>query len=69
VPVTDNCRERSIYREKVLNAYLFNSLDEARRITADQLEKYNSNRPHAALEKKPFLNFPLVLKMPAVEGY
>ena len=29
--------------------YLFNSLDEDRRITFDWLDKYNSIRPHASL--------------------
>ena len=33
------------YREDVLDAYIFNSLDEARRITFDCLEEYNSIRP------------------------
>lgn len=43
------------YREEVLDAYLFNSLNEARRITAEWLDEYNSIRPHAALgNKTPF---------------
>jgi putative transposase len=37
------------YREEVLDAYLFSSMDEARRITADRLHEYNAIRPHASL--------------------
>lgn len=37
------------YREEVLDANLFSSLDEARRITAGWLHEYNSIRPHVSL--------------------
>jgi putative transposase len=40
------------YREEWLDAYLFSSLDVARRITAEWLWEYNSIRPHAALDNK-----------------
>ena len=37
------------YREAVLDAYLFDTLEEVRSITEDWLEEYNAIRPHEAL--------------------
>jgi putative transposase len=38
------------YREEVLDAYLFDDLQEVRHITERWLEEYNSIRPHEALQ-------------------
>ena len=37
------------FREEVLDAYLFHSLEEVRRIVEAWLEEYNAVRPHEAL--------------------
>jgi putative transposase len=38
------------FREDVLDAYLFTSLQEARDITEEWIEEYNAIRPHDALQ-------------------
>lgn len=37
------------FREAILDAYLFNSLEEVRAITDDWVEVYNTVRPHGAV--------------------
>lgn len=45
------------YREEVLDAHLFDSLEEVRTLTADWLRRYNTERPHASLGGVPPLTF------------
>lgn len=47
------------YREEVLDAYLFDDLEEARHITDTWLEDYNTIRPHEALQGLPPRQFAL----------
>lgn len=41
------------YREAVLDAYLFNTVEEAQAFSEDWLEEYNAIRPHTALGNVP----------------
>ena len=41
------------YREEVPSAYLFDSLEEVRQITAERLERYDGIRPNDALGSLP----------------
>ena len=41
------------YRTEVLNAYVFESLEQVREISAEWLQSYNEERPHEALAGLP----------------
>jgi putative transposase len=45
------------FREEVLDAYLFDSLEQVRALTEDWLATYNTERPHESLGQVPPLTF------------
>ena len=45
------------YRQDVLDAYVFSSLGEIRRVTEEWIEDYNTARPHDSLGRVPPLTF------------
>lgn len=46
-------RDNRTYRMEVLNAYVFESLDQVREISAEWLQSYDEERPHDALAGLP----------------
>lgn len=45
------------YRDEVLDAYVFETIDQVRTITEDWLREYNEERPHDSLGRVPPLTF------------
>ena len=46
-------RYNRTYRTEVLNAYVFESLDQVREISTEWLQSYNEERPHESLAGLP----------------
>ena len=46
-------RYNRTYRTEVLNAYVFESLEQVREISAEWLQQYNEERPHESLAGVP----------------
>jgi len=50
-------RFNRIYRTEVLNAYVFESLDQVPEISAEWMREYNDERPHDTLDGMPPTSF------------
>ena len=62
-------RFNKTYRDEVLDAYLFDSLDQVRDITESWLHEYNEERPHDSLGRVPPLTFLPRPQLPAESTY
>ncbi len=45
-------RFNRLYREAVLDAYLFFDLDQVRQLTTEWMQEYNQRRPHESLDNR-----------------
>ena len=45
-------RFNRVYREAILDAYLFTDIREVRALTEEWIEEYNERRPHEALHNR-----------------
>jgi putative transposase len=57
------------YREEVLSAYVFESIEQVRLLTDDWLRTYNEERPHDSLGRVPPLTFLPRPNRPVESGY
>jgi putative transposase len=57
------------YREEVLSAYVFESIEQVRLLTEDWLRTYNEERPHDSLGRVPPLTFLPRPNRPVESGY
>jgi putative transposase len=57
------------YREEVLSAYVFESLEQVRALTDEWLQSYNERRPHDSLGRVPPLTFLPRPNRPVESGY
>jgi len=62
-------RFNKTYRDEVLDAYVFDSLDQVRDITETWLPEYNEERPHDSLGRVPPLMFLPRPQRPAESSY
>ena len=62
-------RFNKTYREEVLDAYVFDTLDQVRDITETWLPEYNEERPHDSLGRVPPLMFLPRAQRPAESSY